>query len=84
MPSGAVGEALTFVLVLERFTDRLPPRHDECRLFYTRVYWFERYLHLSQTRDAGMRQQAYQVLEAAPGDVDWATVASILEAAKTA
>lgn len=48
-------------------------------LFYNRYYWFKRFVNQRATvhgYDAGLEQQAFKLLEAAPEDVDW----SVLEA----
>jgi hypothetical protein len=53
---------------------------DEATLFYNRYYWFQSFSSARQAAqgyDAGLEQQGFQLLEAAPSTVDWAVVESI-------
>src|SRR4051812_39942683 len=48
---------------------------SEAQLFYNRYYWFSRFAKLHQAAhgyDAGIEDQASQMLERAPAEVDWA------------
>ena len=53
---------------------------DAAALFYNQYYWFRRFVHLSAAArgyDAGLEQQAFKILEAAPEDVDWSVIESL-------
>jgi len=80
-------EASVFCQILERYPSRLPaPFNTGIRVFYTRLYWFNRLVQLRRTLsgvDAGLEQQAFKILETPPDGVDWELVDEILEAAKT-
>jgi hypothetical protein len=48
--------------------------------FYNAYYWFKRFVAECSARrgyDAGLEQQAYQMLESAPDDVDWSVLGEI-------
>ena len=48
--------------------------------FYNAYYWFKRFVAArSATRgyDAGLEQQAYQMLERAPDDIEWSVLGQI-------
>jgi hypothetical protein len=53
---------------------------DETALFYNRYYWFKRFVKQRESEhgfDAGLEQQAFKLLEAAPADIDWSMVEAI-------
>ena len=53
---------------------------SEAELFYNRYYWFSRFAKIHQAAhgyDAGIEDQASQMLERAPADVDWEVVDKI-------
>jgi hypothetical protein len=54
----------------------------DAELFYNRYYWFKRFAKLHQAAhgyDAGIEDQASQLLEHAPPDADWSTIEAIVE-----
>ena len=53
---------------------------DETALFYNRYYWFKRFIKQRASEhgfDAGLEQQVFQLLEAAPATVDWSVIEAI-------
>jgi hypothetical protein len=55
--------------------------------FYNRYYWilvFAKRYRLSHGYDAGMEQQAFQVLESAPTTIDWSAVEDVAKLAEQA
>jgi hypothetical protein len=53
---------------------------DAATLFYNRYYWFRRFVAAREAAlgpDAGLEQQAFKMLEAAPEDVDWSVLGMI-------
>ncbi|HEV2915033.1 MAG TPA: hypothetical protein VGX92_17280 [Pyrinomonadaceae bacterium] len=76
-PDG-VGEALAWSLLFERWPELLPgPPLGREDAFYNRYFWFKRFATLKQERDgydAGLEQQAFQLLEQAEFDLDWALI----------
>jgi len=53
---------------------------DAATLFYNRYYWFQRFARAHAAAhgfDAGLEQQAFQLLEVAPADVDWSIIEAI-------
>ena len=53
---------------------------SDVELFYNRYYWFKRFAKLYQAArgyDAGIEDQASQLLERAPAEVDWDVVEEI-------
>ena len=81
----ALAEAYAIVDFLRTRANMLPGKYSgEKTVFYTRPYWFNRLVHLSEQRgviDAGLQQQAFRLLESAPADVDWQVVEAILDSA---
>ncbi len=67
-----MAESFLFYLL---FTHALLPLDmDAVEVFYNRYYWFRRFMEGYQTErglDAGLEQQAFQMLEQAPADIDW-------------
>jgi hypothetical protein len=59
------GQALKFYLLLTEMPELLAAHTFSAeRLFWSRYYWFLRYVHLRQADpDAGLEQQAMQILE---------------------
>jgi hypothetical protein len=52
----------------------------EDAVFYNRYYWFQRFVKLHTDKhgfDAGLEQQAFQLLELAPATTDWSVVEAI-------
>jgi hypothetical protein len=75
---GNVGEALAWSLLFDRWPDLLPglPINRE-DAFYNQYFWFKRFATLKQERDgydAGLEQQAFQLLEQPDFDLDWALI----------
>jgi len=72
---GEVGEALAWSLLFERWPDLVPgPPLDPKTAFYNRYFWFKRFATLKQQKDgydAGLEQQAFQLLEYSELDLDW-------------
>lgn len=61
------------------------PAMSDVTAFYNAYYWFLVFARLHQASsgpDAGLEQQALQLLEAAPDDIDWLIVEQIDAAAK--
>jgi hypothetical protein len=53
---------------------------DPTALFYNRYYWFKRFVKQrasSRGFDAGLEQQAFKLLEAAPADVGWSIIEAV-------
>ena len=53
---------------------------DAVTAFYNQYYWFKRFVQLHHKEhgpDAGLDQQAFQLLESAPEGVDWDVLAAI-------
>jgi hypothetical protein len=53
---------------------------DAVALFYNQYYWFKRFVcerDAARGHDAGLEQQAFQLLESAPDDVDWSVIEAI-------
>jgi hypothetical protein len=56
------------------------PDLDVRSVFYSRYYWFLMLIRLYQSRtgdDAGMEQQAFQMLEAAEIEINWSIIEAI-------
>lgn len=68
-------------LVLTHEQDKLPSAwRAETLVLYNRYYWFRQFaqLHSEQHgKDAGIEQQAFQILEGSTADIDWAVVEAI-------
>jgi hypothetical protein len=55
---------------------------DSVALFYNEYYWFKRFVLIQEATngpDAGLEQQAFQLMETAPGKVNW-TILEAIEA----
>ena len=53
---------------------------DEKVVFYSRYYWFKLYCKLWTSQfgyDAGLEQQAFQIIESGPDGIDWSVVEDI-------
>ena len=70
-------------LVLTNFKERLPAKWQKEPLnLYNRYYWFRRFIRLHCTihgEDAGLEQQAFQILEQSMADLDWQVIEAIDE-----
>ena len=68
-------------LVMTHVHEKLPSEwQTESLVLYNRYYWFLRFakIHSEQhAKDAGIDQQAFQILENAMADIDWAVVEAI-------
>lgn len=82
----ATGLALSRALMFERWPELLPTGTlDPQRAFYNRYFWFRRFATLWQDThggDAGIEQQALQILEHVDFDVDWALWEEVDRAAR--
>lgn len=79
-----VGDPLWNYLLLTHLPLALPSASD-LDLFYTRYYWFQvlaRTIKLTTGPDAGLEQQAFQILEHAPPDCDWQVIENLDRAAE--
>jgi len=76
--TGEAGEALANALLFERWPELLTGEAlDPERIFYNRYFWFRRFTKLWQVAhgpDAGLEQQAFQILEQAAFNVDWSLI----------
>ena len=84
--AGPLDQALAIVRLLRAPAGRLAAL-DPATRFYTRVYWMNRLIapwEAAHGPDAGLRQQAFQLLEDAPEGVDWQVVEQVLAAAAAA
>jgi hypothetical protein len=73
---GEAGDALICSLLFERWPELVGPLDAAARLS-NRYFWFVRFVALwtaGHGPDAGLEQQAHQVLEQADCDVDWALI----------
>jgi len=73
---GEAGEALARSLLFEHWPDLVGGSEelDRERLLYNRYYWFVRFVALWQAAhgyDAGLEQQAFQMVEQADMQLDW-------------
>jgi hypothetical protein len=72
---GREAEALAWAMLFEHWPYLLGDVRLNARaLFYNRYFWFQRYRVLHQQRagdDAGLAQQAFQLLEQAPAETNW-------------
>ncbi|MBL8936758.1 MAG: hypothetical protein JNM69_19520 [Archangium sp.] len=69
---GRSGEALLLSMLFERWPELVAGLSVETR-FYNRYFWFLRFVALhtdTHGPDAGLQQQAFQLLESAEFDVD--------------
>lgn len=68
-------------LVLTQVHEKLPSEWQaDSLVLYNRYYWFLRFskIHSEQHgKDAGIDQQAFQILENSIADIDWAVVEAI-------
>ena len=76
MREGEAGEALARSLLFEHWPDLVGGSEelDRERLLYNRYYWFVRFVALWQAAhgyDAGLEQQAFQMVEQADMQLDW-------------
>jgi hypothetical protein len=56
------------------------PDLDTATVFYNKYFWFMRFVRLyalAYGPDAGMEQQAFQLLEAAEFEIDWSVIEEI-------
>lgn len=83
---GPPGEAYARSLLFERWPELIIEEPvDPVRSFYNRYFWFARFAALWQAAhgpDAGLEQQAFQLLEQADFDVDWNVVQELDARAK--
>jgi hypothetical protein len=73
------GPAFRHYLLLSHWPSSLGDVSPET-LFYNRYYWFLKFIRryvAEHGPDAGLEQQAFQMLEQAPTDVDWSVIAEI-------
>ncbi|MDR3405473.1 MAG: hypothetical protein P4L99_23460 [Chthoniobacter sp.] len=80
------GRALLFYLLLTENGEALPAQVSPEAIFWSRYYWFKRFLHTYETcvkKNAGMEQQAFQILEYPwpPCEPDWADLETVDRAA---
>lgn len=72
---GAVGDALSWALLFERWPELLPGPHlDREVIFYNQYFWFKRFVALKQTCngfDAGLEQQLFKLLEQIDFEPNW-------------
>ena len=68
-------------LVLTHEHQKLPSEWQSASLvLYNRYYWFLQFAKMHSEEhgnDAGIEQQAFQILESAMADIDWAVVEAI-------
>ncbi len=82
LSDGACERALRRYLLLTEFPERIAERQPVCHesVVYSRYYWFTLFAKLCRTRqghDAGLEQQAFQILENADCEVDWNVIRAI-------
>jgi len=72
---GEVGDALAWYLLFEHWPDLVPGSPlDPQTALYNQYFWFKRFATLKQQKDgydAGLEQQAFQLLEHSGLDLDW-------------
>lgn len=76
----ALDEALLFYRTLSDSPKALPAGLSDSDLLYARYFWLNRYLLESERIhgfDAGLRQQAWQLLEQSPVPLDWSRVEAL-------
>jgi len=76
------GRALLVYLFLTESADVLPAETPPVAIFWSRYYWFKRFLHTYHGRgegNVGMEQQAFQILEYPwpPCEPDWADLEAV-------
>ncbi|HEY1955140.1 MAG TPA: hypothetical protein VGH28_05995 [Polyangiaceae bacterium] len=86
---GAVGDALAWSLLFQHWPELVPgPPLDQVTAFYNRYFRFKRFATLKQKQDgydAGLEQQASQLLEYSELDLDLELLGRLdAEAAKVA
>jgi hypothetical protein len=77
----SVNNALDNYLVLTHVHRRLPPEwHSQKLILYNRYFWFLQFARTHcehQGNDAGLEQQALQILESSMGEIDWTVIEAI-------
>ena len=80
---GSYGSPYLNYLVLTHLRKRLPAYWQEEPLnLYNRYFWFRRFIRMYSTKygkDAGLEQQAFQILEQSMADLDWQVIEAIDE-----
>jgi hypothetical protein len=76
------GPSLRHFLLLSEYSVLLQGsfRPDSQKLFYNKYYWFVRFVRLYSSKcgqDAGLEQQAFQMLEQESEQLDWSIVEEI-------
>jgi hypothetical protein len=80
------GHALALAMMFERWPDLIPGHApDPAQRLYNEYFWFRRFANLWQAEhgfDAGIEQQANDVLGRAEGEVDWNLILQLDERAR--